>query len=257
MINLVKLIFVVFFIFNLVFPVSIYAQNTVVKSFGAAKSHLKEIYGNKNKTFYCNCKYQKKSIKKSCKLNIKKFKKRKKRLEWEHIVPAHAFGQSFESWRNSSKVCGYKVNRKGRKKKVSSRKCAKSKSKVFRFMEADLYNLVPAIGAVNALRSNFSMSDFPKKGKRKPLCSTGLNIYDRKIYPPQIVRGDIARIYLYMNSTYPGRGIISRKNKPLFEAWSKLDPIDLEECTIYKKKKKVQRNINPYLEDICRKKYAL
>ena len=186
-----------------------FAQNVKIKSFGKAKSILKKIYGNKNKTFYCDCPYQKKSIKlKKCKLALKKFKKRSKRLEWEHIVPAHAFGQSFKEWRESANVCGYKKNKKGKKKKISPRKCAK-KNQIFSFMESDIYNLVPAIGSVNALRSNFSMAELTQS--ELEVCP-GVMKHNRKFMPPANKKGDIARIYMYMDKVYPGRGIISKKN---------------------------------------------
>lgn len=234
------------------FPLA-YAQNTSIKSFGEAKGKLKKIYGNKSITFYCQCPYQKKSIKlKKCGLKLKKFKKRSRRLEWEHIVPAHAFGQSFIEWRNSEKICGYKKTKSGKLKKISSRKCASKKNKLFKAMEADIYNLVPAIGSVNALRSNFSMSEIG--GTKKLICNTELVISNRKIMPPSNRKGDIARIYMYMDQTYPGRGIISKKNRSLFKKWNDLDPVDKYECSLYRKKLVYQKNINPVLDKKCRSK---
>lgn len=40
------------------------------------------------------------------------------------------------------------------------------------------------------------------------------------------IRGDIARIYFYMDDAYPGRSIISKKNRKMFKALNKADPID-------------------------------
>jgi deoxyribonuclease-1 len=115
-------------------------------------------------------------------------------------------------------------------------------------MEADLYNLVPSVGAINAIRSNFSMSNI-EKGRE--LCSRGLFIKARKVMPPLNRKGDVARIYQYMDLVYPGRGIISKKNRKLFSRWSSLDPIDKVECENYKKKKSKQMNINLILEKTC------
>ena len=53
-----------------------------------------------------------------------------------------------------------------------------------------------------------------------------MEIEDRKAEPPLNVRGDIARTYLYMDVAYPGRGIISKKNRKLFAAWNRQDPVD-------------------------------
>lgn len=232
---------------------NLFAQNITVLDFGKAKSILRDVYGNKNKTFYCLCDYQKNSIKlDGCQIQIKKYQKRSKRLEWEHIVPAHAFGQSFKEWRDSASICGFKKTKKNNKKvKISNRKCA-FQNKEYRAMEADLYNLFPAVGSVNAFRSNFSMIDFGDKAGN--ICGTDLVIQDRKISPPKLIRGDIARVYFYMNSAYPNRGIISQKNQILFDRWNKEDPISQEECDIYQLKKKYQKNINSFLESVCQTK---
>lgn len=234
----------------LLFPVQSYSKNETISSFGEAKSKLRKIYGNKNITFYCSCPYQKKSIKlKKCNLDLKKYKKRSKRLEWEHIVPAHAFGQSFNEWRNSKTVCGYKTTSKGKKKKISSRKCAK-KNKLYRAMEADIYNLVPAVGSVNALRSNFSMSKLEKSDT--PICP-GVFKKARKFMPRDSKKGNVARIYMYMDSTYPGRGIISKKKRKMFKLWDELDPVDEQECKITKLKQKYQVNKNNIILSRCLK----
>jgi deoxyribonuclease-1 len=225
-------------------------QNLSINTFGEAKAHLRRIYGNKNKTFYCGCDYQKRSISGECQLTFKSYKKRKKRLEWEHVVPAHSFGQSFNSWRDHKKICPAKKNKKGKLKFKGSRKCAHKKDKLFRFMEADLYNLVPSVGAVNALRSNYSFIEKVDSTKIA-VCTNGPIISDRKIQPPTRLKGDIARIYQYMDITYPDRGIISKRNKSIFEAWSKSDPVDKDECLIYQKKKNIQKNNNPILEKLC------
>lgn len=227
-----------------------FAQNSKIKSFGEAKSKLRKIYGNKNQTFYCNCPYQKKSIKlKKCNLSLKKYKKRSKRLEWEHIVPAHAFGQSFKEWRNSKEICGYKTTKKGRKKKISSRKCAK-RNKLFASMEADIYNLVPAIGSVNALRSNLSMSELSSSDIK--ICP-GVMKKGRKFMPSDSQKGNVARIYMYMDQAYPRRGIISKKNAKVFAKWDLEDPVDINECQIVKLKQKYQANRNQVVLSRCEK----
>ena len=80
--------------------------------------------------------------------------KRAKRVEWEHVVPAENFGRFFSEWRDGSPEC---VDSKGRSFK--GRKCAEKASREYRFMQADLYNLYPAIGAVNANTLQFQLPD--------------------------------------------------------------------------------------------------
>lgn len=233
-------------LFSLLYFQESIAQNVSIKSFNKAKSLLKKIYGKENKTFYCQCPYQKKSIKtKKCDLKIKKFKKRKKRLEWEHVVPAHAFGQSFEKWRKNKTLCKKKKNNKYK----TPRKCAQE-DPLFASMESDIYNLVPSVGAINAMRNKYSFAQFSPK--TKPLCP-GFFIENKKVLPPNELRGDIARIYMYMDQAYPGRGIISGKNKKLFQAWDKLDPVNEAECEMVRKKQTFQKSINSIVMTRCEK----
>lgn len=222
-----------------------WAQNKQIKSFQQAKVENRNIYGNENLTFYCRCPYQANSIKsKRCKVETKKFTKRKSRLEWEHIVPAHAFGHSFKQWRENKTICKTK-----NKKFKTPRSCARQ-NKEFVQMESDIYNIVPVVGAINAIRNKYSMAMFnPHKSELCP----GLFVENRKIMPPERIRGDIARIYFYMQQTYPGRGIISKKNIKLFQAWDKLDPVDKLECEITRKKQKIQKNINKVVISRCEK----
>lgn len=55
-------------------------------------------------------------------------------------------------WRDGHDSC---VNSKG--KTFKGRKCASKLSKEYRYMQSDMYNLFPAIGSVNALRSNYNL----------------------------------------------------------------------------------------------------
>jgi deoxyribonuclease I len=227
--------------------------NTKILSFRAAKKILAKIYQNHRVTFYCGCEYKKKEVDhSSCGYKPKrpfyksgKKNKRAYRIEWEHVVPAHAFGQSFREWREGDPKC---ISKKG--KRFKGRKCAR-KNRQFRLMEADLYNLVPAIGEVNGNRSNYSMADIP--GEIREYGSCDVEIKGRKVEPRPKIRGDVARIYMYMDSVYPGRGVISRKNRKLFAAWDKADPVDAWECQRAKMIEKVQENENPFMNKGCKK----
>ncbi len=86
-------------------------------------------------------------------------------------------------------------------------------------MESDLYNLIPAIGEINGLRSNYSFAMI--SGEKREFGTCDMEIENRKAEPRPEVRGNIARIYLYMNWAYPGHGIIykSGKRSPHFMNW--------------------------------------
>ena len=241
-----------------IFPGLLFASNDFVEgnnsiqSFRDAKKILPKIWGASNKTIYCQCPYQKKKVDlKSCGVEVRKFKKRKSRLEWEHIVPAHAFGKSFQSWKLGHERCKSWKKKRKNYKSYKGRKCAKKVSKDFRRMSGDLYNLFPAVGAINAYRSNYSFTDeiqilTPMFG------SCDLKIIDRQIEPRPAIKGNIARIYFYMDSAYPNRGIIGNKRRKMFEYWNKIDPVDKEECLWAKKIKEIQGNENPYISKFCK-----
>lgn len=217
-------------------------------NFHKSKDLLPAIFSHEPYTLYCGCKYSGKKVDlASCGYRPLKNKKRAQRLEWEHVVPAHAFGQSFREWREGSPEC---VSRK-KKKKYKGRKCARKNARFAR-MEGDLYNLYPEIGELNGLRSNFSMAALGAPGS-KSLTFGGCkaHILDRKFEPMDRAKGIVARIYQYMDLTYPGHGIISDKNRKLFEAWDKMYPVTKGECDRAKIIKTHTGNSNPILEKVC------
>jgi deoxyribonuclease I len=224
---------------------SSWAQNTRIDSFEAAKKVAPQIYADHQEEFYCGCRYSGKDVDiTSCGYEPKRAAKRATRLEWEHVVPAEAFGQAFPEWREGHPEC---VDSKG--KPFKGRNCAKKMAIPFRYMEGDLHNLQPAIGEVNGLRSNFSMAMIDGEARQFGACD--VEIADRKIEPRPAIRGDIARIYLYMEASYPGRGIVSDKNRPLFEAWDREDPVDAWECERDRRIEALQGNHNPFVREQC------
>ena len=60
-------------------------------------------------------------------------------------------------------------------------------------MEADMYNLFPAIGEVNGLRSNYSMTIIKGEFREFGKCDVEIK---KKIELRDEVRGDIARTYM-------------------------------------------------------------
>ena len=119
----------------------------------------------------------------------------------------------------------------------------------YRRMQADMYNLYPAIGEVNGRRSNYSMAII--KGEKREFGKCDVEIKNKKVEPREEIRGEIARTYLYMDSVYPGRGIISKKNRKLFDACERSDPVDQWECERARKIQKLQGNKNRILINLC------
>ncbi|WP_320034222.1 endonuclease [Halarcobacter sp.] len=231
-----------------------YSGNETINSFSKSKKLLKKIYAEHQITFYSSCKYNYKNKnnmidRKSCGYSprneyTKSGKKniRARRIEWEHIIPAENFGRQFTCWREGDEAC---VKTSG--KHYKGRRCCSKVNKKFKRMEADLHNLVPAIGELNADRSNFRYGIL--EGEKR---NYGVNIdfeVDKKLRvtePKESIRGDIARVYFYFEKEYGMK--ISKKDKKIFEVWNNLDPVDEWEKIKNEKVFKIQGNRNEFIK---------
>lgn len=217
-----------FLVALLVFNVAHAAQ----PSFSKSKRILAEIYAEQPVSFYCGCDYKKKGKKlipdlDSCGYDPRKNAKRAKRIEWEHVMPAWAFGHQLQCWQDG-----------GRKN------CRKSRN--FKQMEADMHNLVPAVGEVNGDRSNYRFGMLEGENRAYGSCDVEIDFKARKAEPAPYLRGDIARTYFYMRDTYGVR--LSKQQRRLFEAWAKQDPVDDWERKRNDLIEVRQGNRNPYVE---------
>ena len=190
-----------------------------IRNFSQAKRLAAEVYADNRQTFYCGCNYNdKKQVDAaSCGYTPRKNSKRGQRVEWEHVVPAHALGHTRQCWREP--IC---TNSKG--KAYKGRLCCERIDPQFRAMVSDLRNLVPAVGELNGDRSNFSFSMLEGEPRHYGACDFEVDHPLRKAEPMPAIRGDIARTYFYMEQTYSLP--ISDKQRRLFEAWDRSDPPD-------------------------------
>ena len=224
--------------------------NTQIKSFSKAKKLMKnKIYNTKDLqiAFYSQCTYESKKMKnnkyklvvnkESCNYIPRKAKnKRSNFIEWEHIVPAHAFGHYLTCWNTGNDRCYSKK----KDKHYKGRRCCNKVSKQFKLMQADMYNLVPAIGEINGDRSNFSFTQLSGEPRKYGEVNFEVDFKARKVEPPEYSKGQIARTYLYFKKTYDLP--ISKKQMKLYKAWNKKYPMTEKETLIYKKIEKIQGN---------------
>ena len=191
--------------------------------FQKAKNKMYKVWSEHPYTFYCNCKYDrnKKNMidRESCGYKPKnpitkkgKQNKRAYRTEAEHIVPAENFYRQLECSRTS------KQERKG----LSKRNYCYKVNKTFRTFHDDIRNLVPAIGELNANRSNYRFGALDPKIGDYGKCQ--FQIENRKAYVSKDIRGDIARTYFYIRDKYGYK--MSKQEIKMMEVWNKLDPID-------------------------------
>lgn len=188
------------------------------KDFVAAKRMAREIYDTDQErvTFYCGCKYNESNEvdEKSCGFTPRKNEKRADRIEWEHIVPAYAFGSQRSCWKDGGRdLCG-------------------DKDETFARAEADLHNLVPAIGEVNGDRSNMPLTVVnvrPEIAKQYGRCEMVIDFKNRKAMPPERARGAVGRTYLYMNDRYNLN--LSTQDRRVYEEWNRKYPPTQKEKT--------------------------
>jgi deoxyribonuclease I len=223
--------------------------NTRIPTFAVAKKELARIYveGGALRDLYCGCPFAQtpggalRVDLAACGYVPVRDAKRAARVEWEHAVPASAFGRSFAEWRHGSDRC---VDKKG--KRTKGRTCARTASPEFARMEADLHNLFPVVGEVNGLRSDLPMGvlDPPDRlaaagadpispATRTPRTPRAVRfdgcastIEAGAFVPRPEVRGDLARAYKYMDAAYPGRGVVDESRRALLDRWDREDPPD-------------------------------
>jgi len=214
-----RLLFIVPILLLTLIGTAFAAGNTSNDSFNRAKRHLSQVYADHRITVYCGASYDERgNITLPDGFVTPSHQKRAQRMEWEHIVPAENFGRAFAEWREGHPEC---VDNKG--KLFRGRNCAEKVNMDFRYMHADMHNLAPSIGAVNALRSNFNFAMLPGVESTFGTCTMKIDSKNRRVEPPEAARGIIARTYLYMQAEYP-RYNMGRPQQQLMEAWDKMYP---------------------------------
>lgn len=217
--------------------------NQRIASFSKAKKAMREVYKGNESSIYCGCTYNGSAVNlANCSFKPKKpKKKRSRRIEWEHLVPAKRFGDSFSEWKDGHQLC---VDKKG--KSFKGRNCARKLSVPFRLMESDLYNLAPAIGEVNAIRSHLPVTQLKNKTQNRiqGYCKTVIS--SDGIEPRDAAKGQVARAYLYMAKTYPHHVQLSPQEKSMFDSWHQKFPPSKEERKRSERITLQQGNSNPY-----------
>jgi deoxyribonuclease-1 len=225
-------------------PLLSVASNTASQSFNKAKKQLLTVYQEHRETLYCRAAFDAKGqVITPPGFTTTTYLARAKKIEWEHVVPAENFGKAFSEWREGHRQC---VDSKG--KSFKGRKCAEKMNNEYRYMQADMHNLFPAIGAVNAKRSNYNFTLLPSAQSDFGACD--MRIEGRKAQPPELARGRIARSYLYMDQSY-SKYSMSKPQRQLMSAWDKQYPVNVLECQRAKKIAAIQLNDNEIVKSRC------
>ncbi|MEY6434175.1 endonuclease [Thioalkalicoccus limnaeus] len=216
----------------------------VAESFSSTRGLLYDtVYSGRWTTFYCGCPFDRDGRTDLARCGIESLagQARAGRVEAEHVFPASQFGHYRPCWRDPGTFPECTTG-SGR---LSGRACCERVDPVFTAAYNDLHNLVPAVGAINAARSNHNWGRLSSGQTFNP-CEIRIDAGLRRVEPPAAVRGDIARIMFYMRDTYGFR--LSRQDEQLFAAWNNLDPPDAWEIERNRRIRRLQGAGNPYVE---------
>ena len=221
--------------------------STPLTNFDSAKKKARnDVYFDHRITLYCSCDYEHSTSVSGgiiqptgCGYEVRVDATRGGRLEWEHIMPAFEFGQLRSCWREGHLDC------KKDGTPFKGRDCCKKPGvdDEFRHMTADLHNLAPSVGELNADRSNHPYGIVENEPREYGACDFEVAGSPKVAEPMENIRGDVARVWLYMSETYNVR--LSRQERTTFEAWHAGDSVDAFEVLRDQRIEAIQGNKNP------------
>ena len=161
-------------------------------------------------------------------------------VAWMQVVIPTFYAQDLACFSDNGCVSQYSGNTYG------GELCCRQKNSSYQKIQGDLYNYIPVVSSLVNARGK-RMFGIVKKAD----FIVGKTRFNQQfIEPESSVKGDIARVYLYMDKTYDMK--LSAKEKEHFLEWHKEDKVDEKECALAKFYKKVQKRANPFIEEGCR-----
>lgn len=230
------------------FPLCALSHEGIVTNDSYSRSRrllLNEVYKDNKKTLYCNIPFdENNNLIIPEWFDVSKVADRSHRIEIEHVIPAEKFGLYIKQWWKGDPLC---MDKNG--EPFKGRRCAEKTSRIFRLMQADMYNLYPSVGSLNAIRAQYDFGEFPKffpslyKG-----CQ--IKLADGKIEIPDTAKGTVARTYLYFQEQYPFFKL-SAKELQLFQKWNQTYQVTPWECLRTYRIEQIQFNENTFVKSQC------
>lgn len=204
------------------------------------------MFFDRRQTLYCGCTFDagRDPDHASCGYVPRNDGERARRVEAEHVIPASWIGGRRQCWREP--IC-----RDDDGDRFAGRRCCEQVDAEYRRAANDLHNLWPTVGEVNAQRSNYRFAVIDGEERSFGRCDFEVDHASRRIEPRPAVRGDIARIGLYMEAVH---GVwLSDAHRVLFDAWNRADPPDAFERQRNARIRALQGRGNPFVEDYERR----
>ena len=202
------------------------AQQSAIRGYDTARDDFfwPRLYAFGGITLYCSHTFPSEAVHRAT--GGRRFSNGAERLSVEHAYPA--------DWIAEANGCPDRNN------------CAVD---AYRFAEADLHNLWPALGRINSSRGDRPLGELTGEGNRRftDICPD----YERSagagaiVEPQDSSKGELARSILYMAVSYdlPIRGSLDD-----LVAWHRTDPPDDEERWRNNLIEDLQGNRNPFVD---------
>ncbi|SDX29789.1 endonuclease [Thiocapsa roseopersicina] len=221
-------------------------RSGIAGSFDDARTVLLDtVYADRRVTFFCGCRYDLRGRidLAGCGLGVLVGSRRAEQVEAAHVVSAAQLGGSRRCWREPAAFAACTA---GGAAPLSGTACCERVDPAFAAAHQDLHNLVPAVGAITAARSDHVWGEL-RSGQQLGDCAIRFDPILRRVQPPEEVRGDIARTVFYMRDTHGVR--LGRQDVQRYTAWSNADPPDAPEIERNRRIRRVQGRGNRYVED--------
>ena len=160
-------------------------------------------------------------------------------MSWMQIVPDSFYGRHKACMIETPCINIFS------KEAFGSPLCCRRIDTQYREMEADLFNLVPVVSSLAVLQKGRIFGEVKIPTERLG----DVKMDENYLEPPNSVKGDVARVYLYMDARY---GLeLTPEQRKVFLNWHKEDGADVKECRLAKLFQKIQGGKNPWLETWC------
>jgi len=182
------------------------------KSFTHAVKIFKQIDMSNKHTFFTNKEYDYDPA--TCMRNLYLKDNHEVDVVFSRIVPEDMMVKDLSCYKED--ICTDMMG-----KIYHGKRCCRKIDKVYKAYEKDIFNIIAV-----------------EKG----------SIYSHE-NPPNRVKGNIARVYLYMQLHHQLK--LTKAQVKRYKQWNKEDAVDENECALYKQIFKIQGRENPWIKSAC------
>src|SRR5689334_12701336 len=162
-----------------------------------AEALAAQVHTDHRVSFYCGCGFTAdlRTLSRSCGYKTRADESRAKSVQWTHVVPPRVFGADRACW--TTEACARDDGTR-----FGGIECCRAQDADFAAIDNDLFNLVPAITEVAEDRSDYPFGAVAGEPRLYGACDLEVDAAAGVVEPPERVRGDIARIHLYMHAAW-------------------------------------------------------